>query len=167
MKPDIIEKPDFLVVGVRTLWDLSSTSVENLWATKVLPRKKEIKAAPGTESAAFGVFGAIPGSPRQVFEYVAGMMVLTLEDIPEGMVSWEIPGGMYASTTVQGLAAVYPAYRELVDKWLPTSGYEFIDGPAFTMCANITKLADSGSLWQVNVQVRNPGMKSEIDTWNI
>lgn len=167
MKPDIVEKPAFLVVGIRNVWDLNPQVLESLWQEKILPRRKEIKAAPGTENSAFGVFGPIPDNSEKLYEYVAGLMVPSLEDIPLGMVGWEIPAGIYAATTAQGLANVYPVYREVIDKWLPQSGYEAVNSPVFTISSNLEKPADPATYWQINVRIRNPRHKSEIEMWNL
>lgn len=163
MKVDIIEKPGMLIVGARSVWRREPEIMETLWKSKVLPRRKEIKAAPGTENSAFTVFGSVPDSADGALELVAGMMVLTLEDIPEGMVSWPIPEGTYASTTAQGLNSVYTVYRELLDTWLPGSGYEAVVSPVFCISSNIANPTDPNAYWLVNVRVRKAGEKSVFD----
>ncbi len=167
MKLDIIDKPGFLIVGVRALWNLDPDILGSLWTTKVLPRRKEIKAAPGTESSAFGVFAAIPDDREGMFEYVAGMMVASLEDIPNGMVGWDIPEGTYVSAPATGLENIFPVYKELIEQWLPTSGYELAPSPVFTISPNAADPANPTALWQVNVQIRKSGISSEIDAWGV
>lgn len=167
MKPEIIDKPAFLIVGVRTLWNLTPEVPGSLWTNKVLPRRKEIKAAPGTESSAFGVFSPIPDSGGRLFDYVAGMMVTSLEDIPLGMVGWEIPEGTYVSVTTQGLTGIYKAYKDVVDGWLPGSGYVRVDGPVFSISSHINNPADPSAFWQVNIQIKNPKVKSDVDMWGL
>lgn len=167
MKPEIIDKPGFLVVGVRAVWNFDSQVPKMLWNDKILPRRNEIKAAPGTENSAFGVFGAIPENRNGLYEYVAGLMVLSLEDIPMGMVGWEIPEGRYASVPAQGLDNIYPAYKELTDTWLPTSGYQRVNSPVFTISSSLANPTDPAAFWLVNVKIEKAGAKSTFDPWAV
>ena len=166
MKPVIIEKPAFLIVGTRALWNLAPEVPGMLWQSKMLPRRGEIKAAPGAENSAFGVFNPVPGSSGKLYDYVAGMMVTSLEEIPIGMVGWEIPEGSYASITAIGLSAVYKVYKDVVDSWLPSSGYTRVDGPAYCISSHITNPSSPAAFWQVNVRIRNPKQKSLDDMWS-
>ena len=165
MNPTIINKPAFLIVGARALWNLTPEVPGILWQSKVLPRRKEIKAAPGAENSAFGVFNPVPGSGGKLFDYVAGMMVTSFEDIPIGMVGWEIPNGNYASVTAIGLNAVSKVYNEVIESWLPSSGYTRVDGPAYCISSHINNPSSPSAFWQVNIRVNNPKQKSLAEMW--
>jgi predicted transcriptional regulator YdeE len=170
MKPSIVEKPAFLVVGVRTLWNLDPAVPEKLWVEQFLPHRQKINAAPGTSNSAFGVFNRIPDMHERMFEYVAGMMVPSLEDIPPGMVGWEIPDGTYASATIRGIENIYSAYCDIMESWLPTSEFTLIDGPVFTISSNLANPADPTAFWQVNVHVKGQhknDLKSEVAAWKL
>lgn len=167
MKPEIIDKPGFLIVGVRAVWNFDVQIPKILWKEKILPRRKEIKAAPGTENSAFGVFGAIPDNRNGLYEYVAGLMVASLEDIPVGMVGWEISEGRYVTAPAKGLDNIYPVYKELVDTWIPTSGYQRMNGPVFTISSSLSNPTDPAAFWLVNVKVEKAGAKLELDSWTV
>ena|GEM_PF-2426788 len=166
MNPSIIDKPAFLVVGMRALWNLKPEIPASLWADKMLSRRKEVPAVPGTENTVFGIFSAIPDSGGKLFDYVAGMMVSSFENIPVGMVGWEVPGGTYVSVATRGLSSIYGAYREIVDKWLPGSGYVLVDSPVFCLSSQISNPADPSAFWQVNVQIKNLKHLTGIEMWN-
>lgn len=64
--------------------------------------------------------GDAPGALR----YVAGVAVDPAVRQPDGLVATTIPAGLYATFTVDGgVAAIGPAYQEINQVWLPSSGY--------------------------------------------
>ena len=65
------------------------------------------------------------------FDYVAAMEVERLEDIPEGMVGWEVPAQTYAI-----FPCTLPKIREAYDdaqRWLSESPYEHTGGIEFEL----------------------------------
>lgn len=166
MKPEILRKQGFLIVGIRSVWNFDARALKMLWKDKTLPRRREIKTAPDAGNSAFGVFGAIPDNRDGLYEYVAGFPVSSLEDIPTGMVGWEIPEGLYASAPATGLDNIFPVYKELTDAWLPASGYRRTDSPVFAVSASAADPVDPAARWLVNVRIEKAGSEGlELDSW--
>lgn len=103
MTPDIVEKNGFIVVGIRSAWDLDPVLPGVLWTTSLAPRVDEITPAPGAENYSYVVFGRIHDDPGGYFEIVVGRVVDSLENIPTGMAGWEVPSGVYAVLEAEGL----------------------------------------------------------------
>jgi AraC family transcriptional regulator len=62
---------------------------------------------------------------ERVWTYLAAVEVTSLEELPMDMVARKIPASTYAVFTVHGaIEAIGPAFRQIYDTWLPSSGYE-------------------------------------------
>lgn len=65
------------------------------------------------------------------FDYLAAVEVEALGDLPEGMVSRQMPGGLYAVVTRQGIIdELSQAMSYFHEHWLPQSGYTSRPGGA-------------------------------------
>ena len=165
MTPDIVEKNGFIVVGIRSAWDLDPVLPGVLWTTSLAPRVDEITPAPGAENYSYVVFGRIHDDPGGYFEIVVGRVVDSLENIPTGMAGWEVPSGVYAVLEAEGLEAVYSAYRAVVDAWLPGSGYALGDGPCFAASPSPGAPGDPKAPWRVHVSIRNVDDAADLAIW--
>jgi AraC family transcriptional regulator len=66
------------------------------------------------------------------FDYVAGINVSAAAEVPEGMVSWDIPAQTFAvfSCTLPELGSTL---EHIHGTWLPASEYQHTDGPALEL----------------------------------
>lgn len=126
MEPKILTKPAFTVVGMLYHGKNENNEIAQMWG-EFVPRIGEIKHGVGPE-VAYGVCRDL--EPEGAFEYVAGVEVDNTEDIPEGMVSWEVPEQKYAVFPCT-LKTIGEAYQHAFRTWLPGSGYQHADGPDF------------------------------------
>lgn len=163
MQPEIITRDEFIVVGVRTVFEMGAQSTGTLWKEMFLPRHAELQ---GAEHCYYGVFNALPDDKKGgLFEYVAGV-VSTLENIPFGMVGWVIPEGTYARTTATGLGGIGQVCRDVITDWLPDSGYKMVASPMFASTRD--KHPDSpDAVWEVNIPVETPEALEALKKWNI
>lgn len=161
MTPEIIDRDEFIVVGIRTLLDAAAQTTGTLWKDQFLPRHNEVK---GAEHIYYGVFNSLPDDAKGGrYEYVAGVPA-TLEDIPVGMVGWVIPAGRYAEADAAGLAGIAQVCRELITEWLPDSGYKLVPSPMFAYTRD--KQPDSASaVWKVNIPVETPEVLEQLQKW--
>ncbi len=127
MEPKIVSKEAFTVVGISIRAHIEKHDIPQLWAT-LGSRVCEIRhlAEPG---AAYGLTTSFAPETGE-FDYVAGFGVERAEDVPEGMVGWEVPAATYAAFTCT-LPTMPQAYDYAYNTWLPASGYQRAPGFEF------------------------------------
>lgn len=128
MKPSIVNLEKMTIVGLQTLTTLEHNVIPNLW-DRMMPRCKEIKNIANHEATlgiSFG-FEEIPmveGKNIKIFFHMAGFIVNSVEDLPEGMTYKNIPAHMYAKFTHKGsLSKLMDTYNYIYGQWLPQSGF--------------------------------------------
>ncbi len=116
---------------------------------------------------AWEVMGTVlPGSESGGrYEYVAGV-VSDLESIPEGMVGWMLPDGEYAEAEATGLEGIGKACREIIDGWLPASGYRLVQSPMFASTAHPHPDSPE-AVWRVNIPVVTVEELEKLKQWEI
>ncbi len=163
MSPEIIDRDEFIVVGIRTVIEMGTETPGTLWKDQFLPRHNEIS---GADSLYYSVFNALPDAKKRGrFEYVAGV-VGTLENIPEGMVGWIIPVGRYARIQAAGLEGMAAACRGLITDWLPDSGYRRVESPIFA-CTGDRQPDSPEALWTVHVPIETPEEIEALRKWHV
>lgn len=132
MEPKFVNRPAFSVVGMRYFGKNQNQEISHLWE-QANPRFGEIRnLAPKAE--AYGICMNVPGAQPGEFEYVAGLEVTKVDDMPEGMVAREVPASKYAMFThVGSLAELKATYDYIYQTWLPQSGYELTGGADFEL----------------------------------
>jgi AraC family transcriptional regulator len=126
MEPKIVTKPAFTVVGMLYHGKNEKNEIAQMWS-EFMPRIGEIQNIVGNHES-YGVCSDL--EPEGLFEYVAGVPVAKAEDIPEGMVSWDVPDQQYAVFSCT-LPTIHEAYNYAFETWLPQSEYQRGDGPDF------------------------------------
>lgn len=127
MQPMLVTKPAFTVVGFKYHGKNEHNEIKGLW-DEFNARMEALLAAAEIGPAAYGVCGN--SEPDGSFDYVAGLEVKALRELPEGMTQWDVPEQTYVVFPCK-LATIGAAYRYAFEEWLPTSGYRRADGPDF------------------------------------
>lgn len=161
MTPEIIEREEMIVVGVRSVLAIGENAFEDVWKNEFLPRCGEIA---GAEKEYCGVFNPLPDDKDGRYEYVAGVLTDSLEDIPIGMVGWIVPAGTYAIGESRGLRDIYRACRELITVWLPDSGYHRLPSPMFAFTPERHPERDDAP-WRVGVPVEKIELLPQLESW--
>jgi predicted transcriptional regulator YdeE len=137
LKPEIVTKPAFAVVGMKYHGNNLQGEISELW-DKFLPRMIEIEN-PVRNGVAYGIMDnyEAPDSSAGAdadaigaFDYLAGIEVTEKGAIPEGMDYWEVPEQKYAVFTFP-FSKLIQTYNYALRVWLPKSGYVYGDGPEF------------------------------------
>ena len=147
MEPEIKSKPAFTVVGIKHRGKKFSKEIPQLWF-EFGRRMNEIKHKTGP---AYGVMDSYDEKSGE-FDYVAGIGVDSTADIPENMVSIDVPGQTYAvfACTLPTLAETYQHFYEI---WLPQSNYKRVDGPEFELYDETFNPADETSMLYIYIPV--------------
>ncbi|MFW5713879.1 MAG: GyrI-like domain-containing protein [Brevefilum sp.] len=126
MEPKIITKPGFTVVGLRYFGKNESNEIPELW-TKFNQRMKQLgRLKNETGEAAIGLCITPDEEPLEgAFEYVAGLPVTEVEDVPQDFVVRHVPDHKYAVFAHKGdMAGLKKTYEYIYETWLPQSNYE-------------------------------------------
>lgn len=135
MEPTFVETEERLVVGLMASFnDETKNKIPELWQAFV-PRMSEISGqVPGVT---FGVcFPAALGEDS--FDYMAGVAVEEVADLPEGLVARVIPAHRYAVFThTIGDDSLHNDLQKTMQfiygTWLPNSGFELARVPDFEL----------------------------------
>lgn len=128
MEPETVTKQAFTVVGMLYRGKNENSEIAQMWS-EFVPRIGEIQGIADAQES-YGVCSDLDG--EGVFEYVAGVPVTKTENIPDGMVSWNVPEQRYAIFACT-LPTIHDAYQYAFENWLPNSGYQRGDGPDFEL----------------------------------
>ena len=129
MEPTFVNLPAFTVVGMRYFGKNENQEIHAMWedANKNFHKIKNV-----SREAAYGVCQNVPGAAEGEFEYIAGLQVSKVEDVPAGMVMRQVPAHKYAVFThVGALDKLRDTYNYIYQVWLPKSGYKPLGGLDF------------------------------------
>ena len=150
MDPRIVDRPGFTVVGLKYRGKNENNEIPQLW--QVLgPRAGEIENMV-SDHVAYGISANVDQSTGE-FDYIAGFEVSTVKELPEGMVSFKVPGSKYAvfSTTLPKIGETFDnAYHA----WLPQSSYQPTGGPEFEFYDERFDPQDPDSLFDLYIPVK-------------
>ena len=129
MNPKIVTIQEKKLIGMKShVLRHQIESVIALWK-QFMPRKKEIQNCVNNELIALQEYDSF-GDFNKPFDIWACAEVSEVESIPESMMSFTIPSGMYAVFLHKGMDAG-ATYQRIMTEWLPSSGYKIDDRPHF------------------------------------
>lgn len=134
LEPTIITEPDRKLIGIHCQTSSVQNNIPMLWQV-FIRRQHEIDSA--LDNGRFGISGYRDFNPNQfsvsaMIDKWATIEVSTLDKIPDGMVAYELSGGMYARFRHQGgKQNVQMSFEYIYSTWLPNSIYEIDDRDHF------------------------------------
>jgi predicted transcriptional regulator YdeE/DNA-binding transcriptional MerR regulator len=126
MEPKIVKKEGFTLVGLRYFGRNENNEIAEMWG-EFNRKMEDLGGLPyETGEAAIGLCITPEDAPEDgAFEYVAGLPVTKVEDIPEGFVVREMPPYTYAVFAHKGdMPSLAKTYEYIYETWLPQSGYK-------------------------------------------
>ena len=132
MEPEIITRPPIKLVGIANQYDNSDLSLPRLWSG-FAPYRDKIPNRIGEES--FGIYESYEETGDEVrFVYICSVAVSNFDDIPEGMISRELPEQVYAKFTHRGpITKLDQTLKYIWGSWLPKSKHKYIEKPDFEL----------------------------------
>jgi AraC family transcriptional regulator len=157
MKPEIITLSDLTLVGFSARFISAQSPDANnmeiippLWR-KLMKRKAEIGRI--IDSFSYGACRMLPAAEREredELDYLAGVSVGGMVDVPEDMTKWMIPASSYACFTHRGpITKLGDTIAFAHGTWLPISGFAY--NP------------DAAELERYDHRFRDGGADSELD----
>jgi AraC family transcriptional regulator len=150
VEPKIIERPAFTVAGMVHSGNNENNEIPTMWEA-MGPRLSEVQHVVNPEVCYGVVDNMDEGSGT--FDYMAGIEIERVTELPEGMVRWDVPAGTYAvfTCTLPGLGE---AYAHAYATWLPQSGYERAPVPEFELYGGDFDPRDPSSEMEIYIPIR-------------
>ena len=146
------------LIGKRIRMTLAENKTSLLWKS-FMPRRREIKNASSTDLFSIEVYDESLNfndfNLQVEFEKWAAIEVSDFDDIPEGMESFTLNGGLYAVFSYRGAASAYAkTFHYIFETWFPASAYEVDKRPHFEVMGAKYKGEDPESEEEVWIPVK-------------
>lgn len=156
LQPEIKTIPSKKLIGLHLRMSLVNNRTGQLWGA-FMPHRSQIVNALSKDLYSLQVYD--PGhfeqfNPAHEFEKWALVEVSSFETVPEGMESFELPGGQYAVFLYKGLSTDPAIFRHIFQTWLPSSGYRLDDRPHFEVLGDKYKNNDPESEEEIWIPVQ-------------
>jgi AraC family transcriptional regulator len=135
------------MVGFSTPTSFANNQTAKLWQT-FMGRRKDILNAVGTDLYSLQIYppNFEPSNMQQTFQKYALCQVQDFSQIPEGMLGFTLPAGLYAVFLHIGPASEgYKTFSYIFGTWLPQAGYTLDERPHFEVLGEKYKNNDPGS----------------------
>jgi len=150
MEPQFASLPAFTLVGLQMRVKPQGKAPSQLW-DEFGSRMSDISHMTGPDIA-YGLTNNMDMSSGE-FDYMAGVQVSSTDDIPDGMVSFNVPAQHYAV-----FPCTIPTIREVFDHiygvWLPASGYARTAGPELELYGETFDPRDPAAVFEVYIPVQ-------------
>lgn len=146
------------LVGQHLRMSLADNRTVELWQA-FMPRRKEIQNVASSDLFSMQVyskrFDLKDFSLDTPFEKWAAVEVSGFDDIPDGMASFVLSGGLYAVFLYKGDSrAFHDAFQFIFSDWIPNSPYEVDDRPHFEWLGLKYKNNDPDSEEEIWIPIR-------------
>jgi AraC family transcriptional regulator len=143
------------LIGKKLEMSLADNKTFSLWQS-FMPRRKEINNTVSSDLYSMQVYDDSFDftKPTQEFEKWATMEVTTFDEIPEGMESFELVGGLYAVFFYKGLSTDTSIFRYIFGEWLVSSEYLLDNRPHFEILGEKYKNNDPNSEEEIWIPVK-------------
>lgn len=118
MKPELVEHETFRVLGIQRRIDPMNTDYMKLWRDELGPYYATIGRL-GRGEGWYGVY--FPSEEEGKVDFVAGMVVGDLDEVPEGLVVRDIPAAKMAVFTAS-IDNLGETWRNIYSGWLAEAG---------------------------------------------
>lgn len=133
MNPRIIQAKEKKLIGSNIKMSLQGNKTFQLWSM-FAPRIKEIQNKIGTDKFSLQIYEATHFKKFNISnEFIkwAAVEVEEFVNIPTGMESFILPGGLYSVFDYKGASNDGSIYRYIYSQWIPKSEYQLDDRPHF------------------------------------
>jgi AraC family transcriptional regulator len=155
MQPTITTLTEKKLVGKHLTLSLANNLTGQLWGS-FMPRRREVQHIVGTDLYSLQVYPAgyfERFAPQNEFVKWAAVEVADLENIPEGMEGFTLPGGLYAMFPHRGMDTAI--FQYIYAEWLPQSGYLLDERPHFELLGEKYKQGSPDSEEEIWVPIRS------------
>ena len=124
----IVKLEQTFLIGQSMRMSINENLTQSLWQ-KFMPMKRYIKNSSSTDLYSMQVYDQLHEfknfDPAVIFTKWAAVQVQNLSEIPEGLDSYVLQGGLYAVFIHKGVPEKFPiTYAYIFEQWLPNSMYQ-------------------------------------------
>ena len=152
------------LMGKRMQLSLTNNTTAELWKS-FMQQQKEIQNAIGSNRYSLQVYDPLyftNFNPATPFEKWAAVEVADLDQVPAGMETFYLPGGLYAVFLHRGAAATGAAtFQYIFQTWLPQSDYVLDNRPHFEILGAKYKNNEPDSEEEIWIPVKTPREQGE------
>jgi AraC family transcriptional regulator len=145
------------LVGCRVSTSLSNNKTYQVWQ-RFMPRRNEVLHQLNSSLYSLQVYDLSyfeAFNPASAFDKWAAVEVGHFENIPEGMESINLTGGLYAVFDYKGLHTDTAIFNYIFNSWLPASLYKLDDRPHFEILGENYKNGDPDSEEEIWVPIQH------------
>ena len=156
MQPRIETITEKKLVGKRLRMSFSENRTFELWRT-FMPARKQIQNNIGTALYSMQVYDNLffdNFNPNAVFEKWATVEVTDFDNVPHGMETYILTGGLYAVFLHKGSNTDNRTFQYIFTTWLPNSNYLLDDRPHFEILGEKYKNGDPNSEEEIWIPVK-------------
>lgn len=157
MQPRIETISSKVLIGKKLTMSFANNRTFILW-NSFMPRRKEIRNKIGTELYSLQIYSPLffdNFDYTKEFEKWAAVEVTDFEFIPNDMVSFTLPGGLYAVFLYKGEASkATETFQFILGSWLPSSQFELDDRPHFEILGEKYKHDDPNSEEEIWIPIK-------------
>lgn len=157
MSPELKTLSPTKLVGMRLSMSLVANRTPDLWRS-FMPRRNQILNAVGNDLISMQVyptsFDFSAFDPHHPFEKWAARPVLHYTQVPEGMETFDLPGGLYAVFHYKGLPTDPRIFQYIFGQWLPSSPYIADHRPHFEILGDKYKNHDPESEEEIWIPIK-------------
>lgn len=148
------------LIGMYITTSIADNRTGQLWQT-FMPRRKEISNALSNHLYSLQVYPADyfeSFDAKREFKKWALVEIDTETTVPQGMATFDLPGGLYAVFNYKGTSADTSFFNYIFSEWLPASGYLLDNRPHFEVLGEKYKNNDPESEEEIWIPVKpKPG----------
>ena len=155
MEPRIETLVEKKLIGKQMTMSLSNNKTGELWRS-FMPGRREIGNNLNSELFSMQVYDQPldPGNLNQEFEKWAAVEVTDFDNVPDGMKTFTLKGGLYAVFHYKGSSTDIKIFQFIFGSWLPNSEYVLDDRPHFEILGDKYKNADPDSEEDIWVPIK-------------
>ncbi|MCI4671797.1 MAG: GyrI-like domain-containing protein [Bacteroidia bacterium] len=160
--PRIEQLEEKKLIGQSLKMSLTYNKTTHLWR-QFVPRIKEIQGRSSADKISMQIYPPLyyqEFNPNKDFEKWAAVEVLDLKNIPEGMKSFVLEGGLYAVFDYNGSSSDNSIFQYIFSEWLPPSAYVIDERPHFEVLGSGYKNNDPNSQEEIWIPIKQ---KSILD----
>ena len=144
------------LIGQRMSMSLIQNKTGQLWG-QFAPRIKAISNRTSSDKISMQVYPTNyykNFSPTNEFEKWASVEVSNFDEVPEGMETFILDGGLYAVFDYKGSSADLSIFEYIFSVWIPNSKYMVDDRPHFEVLGPKYKNNDPNSEEEIWIPIR-------------
>lgn len=144
------------LVGLNLTMSLANNLTGQLWG-QFGPRIRDIQHRVSEDKISLQVYPSnyyAQFSRAAEFKKWAMVEVHSFDDLPEGLETFDLQGGLYAVFDYKGSSADPAIFQYIFSEWLPKSNYVVDDRPHFEVLGPKYKNNDPGSEEEIWIPVR-------------